>query len=255
MIAFLAAIRIQFQLAARTPTVFMVLFTIPPYTILFVSIMEEAGREDLLGHAVMAPVLIALWGMAIWTSGSIVRGDRWLGTLEMSVAAPSLYALAVVGRILAVTLISLLAFAEAWLTAWAAFGLALPIHHPTLFAATLVASVVAMAGTAVAMAALFVLSRVANTFQSSVSYPFYVLGGVIVPIALLPEWVQPLSRVVFLSWSADLLRDSLAAGPVTDPILRVGMILLLAAAGFGVGWYLLERVLHRVRVTGTISHA
>jgi ABC-2 type transport system permease protein len=80
-----------------------------------------------------------------------------------------------------------------------------------------------------------------------------VLGGVLVPVALLPGWIQPLSKVVFLSWSADLLRASLAAGPVPDVGFRLAMIVVLGAIGFAVASELLRRVLRRVRVSGELG--
>ncbi|NIR38842.1 MAG: hypothetical protein GWN07_23450, partial [Actinobacteria bacterium] len=52
------------------------------------------------------------------------------------------------------------------------------------------------------------LSRAAITFQSSASYPILLLGGVFVPLSLLPGWVEPLGRLVFLSWSSDALRQA-----------------------------------------------
>ena len=74
-------------------------------------------------------------------------------------------------------------------------------------------TVFAMAGTAVAFASVFVLTRNPFTFTNSASFPFYVLGGVFVPIAILPGWIQPLSKGIFMSWSADLLRASLKSAP------------------------------------------
>lgn len=247
------AVRMQGSLLLRTPAFYMVQATVPAYTVIFLSLAEDAGRPDLQAAAVLAPVLIAMWGIAIWVSGSAVGIDRWLGTLEMSLASPSPYAVILLGRIGTVTAASLVTFAEAWLTAWLLFGIAVPVPHPGAFLLTVVVSAGAIAATAVIMAALFVLTRVANTFASSASYPFYVLGGVIVPVAALPEWVHPFSRVVFLSWSSDLLRDTLREGPVDALWLRLAIIAALGLAGFAVAMRLLRTVIERVRDTGELS--
>lgn len=251
--AFAGAVRIQAPLLLRTPTFLMVQVTVPAYTVIFLSVTTDADRPDLAGAAVLAPVLIALWGFAIWVSGMIVRADRWYGTLEGTVATPTSYATVLAARVLTVTAASGIAFAEAWLTAWIGFDVVVRIHHPWVFVATAMASLLAMAGTAVILGSLFVLSRVANTFASSVSYPFYVLGGVLVPVALLPAWIQPASRLVFLSWSADLLRASLDPGPVVAAGPRVAAVVVLGLAGWGAGAWLLRLVLHRVRVTGELG--
>jgi ABC-2 type transport system permease protein len=103
------------------------------------------------------------------------------------------------------------------------------------------------------MAALFVLARSTRTFQNSLSFPFYVLGGVLAPVSLLPGWLQPLSAAVFLSWAADLLRDSLDAAPVDRAAFRVGIVVLLGAVGFALGQLLLYRILTRLRHRGELA--
>lgn len=75
------------------------------------------------------------------------------------------------------------------------------------------------------MAGLFVLARSAVTFANSASYPFCPLGGILVPVSPLPGFLQPLSNVVFLSWSATLLRASLSPQPLPRPRLGLAMIL------------------------------
>jgi ABC-2 type transport system permease protein len=120
---------------------------------------------------------------------------------------------------------------------------------------TIVATMFAMAGTAVVFAALFVMTRNAYTFTNSASFPFYVLGGVFVPIAILPGWIQPVSSVIFMSWSADLLRASLKPMPIHDFWLRLGMVVLLGAISFAIGRFVLQLVLRRMRVTGELATA
>jgi ABC-2 type transport system permease protein len=134
-----------------------------------------------------------------------------------------------------------------------AFGVWIDIEHPLTFLLTLAATAFAVSGTAVIMAALFVLSRTPRTFQNSLSFPFYVLGGVLVPVSFLPDWLEPVSRAIFLSWSADLLRDSLDEAAVDDVAARLGIVVLLGAVGFAIGYALLARTLHRARTEGSLG--
>ena len=246
-------IRLQIVLYRQYPDSFIPLMTAPLFTIIFLMIVRNAGRADLSPYAVVAPVFISLWWFALFHGGLVVQTDRWSQTLEMHVAAPTSFAAIVYGRILTVTAVGSLSFVEVWLVARYVLGAPVVIHHPWLLAATLVATAFAMAATALVMTSLFVLIRNAFTLANSISFPFYVLGGVLVPVALLPGWIQPLSKVVFLSWSADLLRASLAPGPVPDVGFRLAMIVGLAAAGFALAADLLRRVLRRIRVTGELS--
>lgn len=250
-----AAFRFELTVLRRSPGDLMVLVNTPILTVVFLAIARSADRPDLAGYAVLAPAVMALWAMAVMVSGEVVDTERWSGSLELLLASPASLPLVVVGRIAAVTLLSLLGLAEAWLVAWLGFGTLIAVHHPAVFAAALLATAVATAAWAAALAAVFVAGRSARTFQNAISYPFYVLGGALVPVDLLPGWLRPASRLVYLSWSSDLLRDSLAAGPVADVPGRLAAVLGLGLAGGLVGAALLDRVVLRVRRTGAAGLA
>jgi ABC-2 type transport system permease protein len=253
--ALVAGFRFQLWTLRRSPDAMNALYTAPLMTLVFLAITRHAGRDDLSPYAVLAPALIMLWASALSVSGEIIEQERWNGTLEALVAVPGSLAAMVTGRIAAVTLVSLLGFVESWLVAWLVFGVVVSVWHPVAFLLALPATALAMAGTASIMSAMFVLARSARSFQNTLNYPFYVLGGVMVPVAFLPGWLEPISRVVFLSWSSDLLRDALTPAPVTHLLPRVGMVLLLGAVGYLVGIALLRRAVDRLRRTGSLTYA
>ena len=254
MYGFRAGVRFQLRwIRARLPDSLFPLITTPFFTVMFLAIVDNADRRDLNAYAVLAPVLIALWWISLFEAGGIVADDRWMGTLEGLVAAPVGFASVVLGRIVVVTLTGLASFLEVVIIARVLFGVTIEIHHPAVFALTLLATAFAMAGTSVVMAGLFVLTRSSVTWGNSLSYPFYVLGGVLVPVSFLPDFVEPISRGVFLSWSADLLRAALDADPVSDFPFRLGMVVALGAAAYVGGTLLLEYVLRKVRTEGTLE--
>ncbi len=203
----------------------------------------------------MAPVLMTLWWFALFQGGNLVTGDRWQGVLEWALAAPVGMASVILGRIAAIMCLGLFGFFEVWGIGEAVFGVGIPFEHPLELALTLVGTVFAMSGTAVAFAALFVMTRNAYTFTNSASFPFYVLGGVFVPIAILPGWIRPVSSAIFMSWSADLLRASLKPSSIDDFWGRLGMVVLLGTVSFVIGRFVLGLVLRRMRVTGELATA
>lgn len=239
----------------RSPDRLMALVTAPMLTLVFLAIMVHAGRRDLASFAVLAPALLVLWQMALQTSGDTVDSERENGSLEALVVAPAPFSAVITGRIAAVTAVSLLGFLESWLMAGLVFGVWVEVHHPVVLVLAVLATGYATAGSALALAALFVRTRAARAFQNSLTYPVYVLGGVMVPVSYLPDWLEPLTRLVFLSWASDLMRATLAADPVPDVALHLGVILLLGTIGAVVGAVLVRRALVEVRQTGTIGHA
>lgn len=252
---FVAAGRFELATLRSSPADLMVLLTLPLYTVMFLAITRHAGRADLASYAVLAPAVIAVWSMGLFVSGELIDSERWYGTLEALVATPAPLPVVILGRVATVTAVSLLSVVESWLVARLGFGVAVGVPHPAVFVASLACTGLAMAGTATAMSATFVLARSARTFQNSLSYPFYVLGGALVPVHLLPGWLRPLCRVVFLSWSTDLMRDSLTAPPVGQVAARLAAVLGLGLAGYLAGFAMLDRILRRVRAAGTLGHA
>lgn len=247
------AARLQFQIVKADRGYLNEILANPFFAIIFLGIIRAAGRRDLTAYALVAPVLITLWGMALEISGDIVDSDRGAGVLEGVVATPVGFPTVVSGRVLAVTLLSGIGVVETWLVARVGFGVDIVVHHPWALVATLVVTTLAAAGTAVIMAGVFVLARTAKTFQNSMNYPIFLLAGVIVPLSYLPGWLRPFGRMLFLSWSAELFRESLSPAPVVDLVPRLAVILALGAVGLLIGRVVLNLVLTRVRVLGTLG--
>lgn len=247
------AARLQLRIVTADRSYLNEILANPFFAVIFLGVVRAAGRKDLTTFALVAPVLMTMWGMALEISGDVVDYDRSAGILEEVVATPTPLAVVVFGRVLTVSTLSLVAVLETWLVARLLFGVEVTVGHPLLLVATLVVTSLAMTGTALVMAGAFVLARSARTYQNTLNYPIYLLAGVLVPVSFLPGWVQPFSRCLFLSWSADLLRASLQPGPTDGALAALAMVALLGTAGFGVGALLLRGVLLRVRRLGTLG--
>ncbi|MFI0421724.1 ABC transporter permease [Spongiactinospora sp. 9N601] len=248
-----AGFLLQLRFYRHYPDQLTPLLTAPLYGGIFAMIMSSSGRQDLSGAAALAPFYMALWAFALFSGGWIIQTDRWEGTIEYVVSAPAGFAGVVFGRIGATVLPGILAFAETWLFARYVLHSDVTVHHWGLFIVSFVLTLFATAATALLMAVAFVLARNAVTFSNSASFPFYVLGGILVPVALLPDWMQPLSRTVYLSWSADLLRGAMDAGPVPHPVLGIAMIALLGLCALIAGTAVLRWLLVQVRRTGELG--
>jgi ABC-2 type transport system permease protein len=247
-----AGLTAQFVTLARSPNSLLALATMPLTTVLFVGAVLHAGRADLVGHALVAPVLMAQWAMALLVAGELVDTERWQGTLELVVASPTSFPVMLAGRVLAVTTIGLVSFAEAAAVATLGFGLDVRIGDPGGFLLAAVATTFAVAGWATVLASALVLARNVRVLQNTLTFPIYLLGGVLVPVSFLPEPLRWLSRGVFLSWSADLLRATYASAAVPGLLPRVGVLVAFGSIGFLLGHGLLAASLRSLRSTGRL---
>jgi ABC-2 type transport system permease protein len=252
---FLAGLKLEAQIIRASPESLIPLVTAPLFTIIFLAIVRQNGRHDLQPDALMAPILIALWWVALQHGGQIITGDRWQALVESTIASPTSLASLLLGRVATVMCLGLLSFFEVWAIGEVMFDVSLTFEHPLAFALTLLCTAFATAGTSVCFASVFVLTRNAYTFTNSAGFPLYLLSGVFVPVAVLPGWIQPISSVIFMSWSADLLRASLKPAAIDDFWARLGVVLLLGAITFVVGRAILFYVLRRMRMTGQLATA
>ncbi len=248
-----ASARLQWWVLLSDRDYWIDLVRAPLLTIVFLALIRNSGRPELIANGLLAPVLMSVWSMALLVSGEIIDADRQLGTLEPLVAAPASFPRIVGGRVLTTTAVSLVTAVEVWLVAVVGFGITPRVYHPWVFLVGLLATAAATACAATLMASLFVATRTARTFQNSLSYPFLVLGGVFVPLGLLPAWTHPIGWLVYLSWSSDLLRDTLAPAAVTGVAWKLAVILGLGAGLWLLGRLTLNRVLGGVRAAGTLG--
>jgi ABC-2 type transport system permease protein len=255
MRGFLAGLWLELRIIRANPDALIPIFTAPLFALIFLAIVRQSGRHDLQPDALMAPVLMTLWWVALQHAGHLITGDRWQALLEPLIATPTSLATVLLGRITAIMGLGLVSFFEVWATGKLVFDASIPFDHPLALALTLVATAFAAAGAAVALAALFVMTRNAYTFANSASFPFYVLGGVFVPVAILPDWLEPVSSAFFMSWSSDLLRGSLKPPAIDDFWERLGMVVLLGAISFLIGRAVLSYVLRRMRAKGELAVA
>jgi ABC-2 type transport system permease protein len=245
--------RLQLTLYRSYPDLLIPVVTSPLYAVIIKMVFDNAGRQDLTGYAVLAPIYMSLWWFALFCGGWVIQTDRWQGTIEFLVGSPASLSSVVLGRICAIIGPAFVTTAETWLIGRYLLNADVTVRHWAVFALSFAFTLFALLATALLVASVFVLARSALTFMNSASFPFYLLGGILIPVALLPGWMQPFSKVIFLSWSAAALRASLAPGPVHDFLLDLAMIGVLGGIALASGYGALRLVLHRIRETGQLG--
>ncbi|MFB4312407.1 ABC transporter permease [Actinomadura sp. GTD37] len=248
------AVLLQLALSRRDPGHALILLIAPMQTTTMLALTVTAHRPDVVANAVLAPGLIGLWVAALDYAGRIVPEDRWAGRFSPMIAAPVPLGPVVAGRVAMVVLVGVAAFAESWLVAALGFGRVLTVADPALFAVAVAVTCLATIGTATLLSAVLVVSRARDVLQNSLGYPFYILGGILVPVAALPGWLHPISRVVFLSWSAELLRGAVHGDARGWP-RSVAAILVLGAAAMAAGLWLTRHYVDQSRRKGTVEFA
>jgi ABC-2 type transport system permease protein len=211
----------------------------------------RAGHSPrTLVYASFGAAVMGMWSSVSTSAGSAMQRERWLGTLELLVAAPRHFALVLLPATLGLATVGIYNLAATLLWGRFLFGVHLSIAHPLLFALAIVGTVLAFGGLGFLFAVSFVRWRAAWVLGNFFEYPVWLICGFLVPLALLPGWVHPLAWALAPTWGMNAIRESALGGsPLPD---------LAACLGLGLGYVtfgvlVTERVLRAARLRGALS--
>ena len=247
------SVRAQFSMSRRNVYDLVPIVMQPAYTLVLMAVFVYAGREDLSAYAMVATMLMGVAATAIFIASDLMTREQDFQTFELAIASPAPFPAIILSRMMVITSISLIGIAESWLIIRFVFGVSLAIHHPWVFAATMLLTAFAAAGTALIPAALFSFARSARTYQNSITYPVYIFSGILVPLTVFPDWLAPVSRVIFLYWSGELLRDSMQTATPEGVIAKLGAIAILGVGAALVGGALIARMIHYLKREGRLG--
>jgi ABC-2 type transport system permease protein len=220
-------------------------------TVAFFMFQAGAGGETLV-YASFGAAVMGIWSATSTTAGSAMQRERWHGTLELLVAAPTHFALVLLPVTIAMSTIGLYSMVATLAWGRFAFGVDVPLEHPFGFALALVATVVSVGALGFLLAVAFVRYRTAWALGNMLEYPVWLVGGFLVPLTLLPAWVRPISWALAPTWGVDAIRESALGG---SPWPEIAACLGLGAAYVAAGSLVLETVLRAARKDGSIALA
>jgi ABC-2 type transport system permease protein len=179
-----------------------------------------------------------------------MQRERWHGTLESLVATPPHFGLVLLPITLAMATIGIYCLAATLALGRFVFGIELTVEHPLAFALAVVGAVMSFGALGFLFAVSFVRFRAAWALGNLFEYPVWLVGGFLVPLVLLPEWVRPISWALAPTWGMSAIREAALGGsPVPDLLLCLG----LGAVYVALGVAMLERVLNAARKRGALS--
>jgi ABC-2 type transport system permease protein len=197
---------------------------------------KAGGRPGTLLYAALGAGMMGIWSSTLFGSGGALQWNRWQGTLELLVAAPTPFILVLLPLTLATAVTGAYSLVSTLGWGWLLFGVPLHFAHPLAFVVAIPAAVLSLGLMGLLMASSFILYRNANALSNLLEYPIWVATGLVFPLSLLPAWVGPISWLLAPHWGIDAIRHAaLGGGAVWFPIAMcvvTGAGYLVAAAGF-----------------------
>ena len=220
-------------------------------TVSFFMFRAGAGGETLV-YASFGAAVMGIWSATSTSAGSAMQRERWHGTLELLVAAPVHFAAVLLPVTIAMSTVGLYSMVATLLWGRFAFGVDIPLEHPFAFSLAIVAAVLSIGALGFLLAVSFVRYRTAWALGNMLEYPVWLVGGFLVPITLLPDWVRPISWTLAPTWGVDAIRQAAMGG---SPWAELGLCVLLGAAYVTAGALMLEAVLRAARRDASLALA
>jgi ABC-2 type transport system permease protein len=213
--------------------------------------MFRAGeQEGTLLYAALGVGVMGVWSSVLFGSGGAIQWQRWMGTLEILIAAPAPLVLVLLPVTVATAAFGLYSLAATVLWGRLLFDIPFELEHPLLFALALPVTVIGLGLLGLVLAASFVLYRQANALSNLFEEPVWLVTGLLVPVSLLPGWIEPLGWILAPTWGVRAIRESALGG---DPLPAIGMCLALALAYLAIASVLLRHFERLARERATLS--
>ena len=233
--AFNGALSIVWPLFFSTTAFLMFRVGHDPHTLLYAS----------LGASVMG-----IWSATSTSASGAIQQQRWLGTLELLVAAPANFALVMLPLTVAMSTIGLYSMIATLAWGHFVFGVDLQLVHPLLFVLAVPVTIASIGAVGFLLSVAVVRYRTAWALGNALEYPVWLVCGFLVPLSLLPGWVRPVSWALAPTWGVRAIRESAVGG---SPLPHLLICLGIGAACVGAGFALVEVMLRAARRTASLS--
>ncbi len=211
---------------------------------------RQGGDPDSLIYASLGAAVMGIWSATSLAAGTALQRERWLGTLELLVAAPSHFALVILPVGLATSTIGVYCMATTLLWGRVVFGINLPLEHPVLMGFAILAALLSIGALGFLIGIAFARYRYAWALGSMTEYPMWLICGFLIPLTLLPAWVPPISYLLAPTWGMNAIRESSTGG---SPLPDIAMCAVLGLAYVVIGFLLTDRVLRAARAKASLS--
>jgi ABC-2 type transport system permease protein len=243
---------IHFKQESRNPFFLWILICTPLIYATMAYFLFRGGTDGpTLVAAAIGTAMMGIWSLTTTAAAAALQWRRRVGLLELLVAAPVPFWAVLAPITIAISALGVYSIAASLLYTRFLFGVSLPVADWGAFWAAMPASIVAIGMLGFVLGAAFVRFRAAWAVGNLFEFPVWTICGLLIPIAVLPGWVEPISWIFAPTWGMNALRDAtLGTGSPWDD---VAMCLVLSVVYAVVGVVLLRVFLRSARRRGTLA--
>ena len=208
------------------------------------------GDPDAMLYAAIGAAAMGIWTSQTVSGAMLFQRERWAGTLELLVAAPTPFSLVALPITFAGSMIGLYSAVATILWDRWVFDVPLRVENWPVFALSILMATFSIGLFGFFLAVTVVRYRTAWALGSTLEYPGWILAGFVIPLSQLPGWATPLSWLLPPTWAVRAMR---AAADGQSAWLDLGVCLMVGLAYAGVAGWLGGRLLAAARRDATLA--
>jgi ABC-2 type transport system permease protein len=198
----------HFKMLSRSPFDIWVVVASPLIFATLAHFLFAGASHSTMLVAALASGVMGVWSSATASGAGALQGQRRLGTLELLVAAPVPFWSILLPISVAIAGIGVYSIATGLVYVRLIFGVPIAIANWYAFCAALPLVIVAIGALGFVFTAAFVRFRSAFMIGNLFEWPVWLICGLLIPVSVLPGWLQPVSWFFAPTWGMAALRGA-----------------------------------------------
>jgi ABC-2 type transport system permease protein len=242
---------LHFKMLSRSPFDLFVVVASPLIfaTLAYFLFQDDHGSSLLV--AALASGVMGIWSSTTASGAGALQAQRRLGVLELLVASPTPFWVVVLPITVAISAIGIYSLAVGLVYVRVFYGVALTVQSWPAFAVAVPATIGSIGALGFLFASALVRYRSAFQIGNVFEWPVWMVCGLLIPVSVLPVWLQPVSWLFAPTWGMSALRGAtLGTG---SPWADIGMCVLLGGVYLLAGAACLRYFLRAARADATLA--
>ena len=217
--------------------------------------VREGSGPDFVAFLILGQTVFSFFSTLNFRGGMAIQRERWQGTLEVIMLAPTSRVAYLIGEGIFGLLDAGWTVLLALVVTGIAFGAGFTVADPLLGLVVIVLTLSAMVGLSLFFAAFYVLTRSAGPLSFAVQTPVRFFTGTNFPVGALPGVLQAVSYAIPMTYGIIAIRHAFM-GTGTWASLSGTLLALVGFTAFfwAVGVYLVHLMEKLAKERGTLHH-
>lgn len=204
----MAGLATHFKMLSRSPFDIWVVVASPLIFATLAHFLFTGASHSAMLVAALASGVMGVWSSATASGAGALQAQRRLGTLELLVAAPAPFWSILLPISVAIAGIGIYSIATGIVYVWLIYGVPLAIANWLAFCVALPLTIVSIGALGFVFTTAFVRFRSASMVGNLFEWPVWLVCGLLIPVSVLPGWLQPVSWLFAPTWGMAALRGA-----------------------------------------------